>query len=242
MVPTDIHGEVDSSASHEEAADCLIPCLVIRIRGRGTPYRHLVEKELPVVDSYEIPKSAKGIRPLLIDAKAPRLVLSTADGAAFDVNAAIGEKPTVLVFFRGGWCGFCKKQLLEIKRNYASLEELGYQVIAISPDSPSNTRETAGRYKLPFTLLSDSKMEASMAFGIAWRVSDRDDDYYQKLRTASGESHRLLPSPAYFIFGKDGVVKHAYVNPNYKVRPPFSLMLAGVEAVSEMEEMGWEPL
>jgi hypothetical protein len=67
-----------------------------------------------------------------------------------------------------------------------------------------------------------------------WRVTDRDDDYYAKLQRASGETHRLLPVPAYFIVDTAGLIWFEYVNPNYRVRPPFELMLTGVQAVITM--------
>ena len=50
-----------------------------------------------------VPASAETIQPLLIGAKAPRITLLNADRKLFDLNAAMEKKPTVLVFYRGGW-------------------------------------------------------------------------------------------------------------------------------------------
>jgi len=47
--------------------------------------------------------SATAIRPLLIGAELPKLTLKTPDGGDFDLNAAVEAKPTVLIFYRGGW-------------------------------------------------------------------------------------------------------------------------------------------
>jgi peroxiredoxin len=123
---------------------------------------------------------------------------------------------------------------VELRQKYDRIVAEGFQVIAISPDTPDNSRQTKARYRLPFAVLSDSPMEAATAFGITWRVTDRDDDYYAKLQRASGETHRLLPVPAYFIVDTAGLIWFEYVNPNYRVRPPFELMLAGVQAVITM--------
>lgn len=51
----------------------------------------------------QIPTSAGEVHPLLIGAKVPNLTLTAADGSRFDLNAAILKKPTVLIFYRGGW-------------------------------------------------------------------------------------------------------------------------------------------
>ncbi|MEW5802803.1 MAG: hypothetical protein AB1847_11950 [bacterium] len=51
----------------------------------------------------KLPDSPAGICPLLVGAKVPRLTLFTAKGRPFDFSAAIAEKPTILVVYRGGW-------------------------------------------------------------------------------------------------------------------------------------------
>jgi peroxiredoxin len=116
---------------------------------------------------------------------------------------------------------------VELRQIYDRIVELGFQVIAINPDTPDNSGQTKERYRLPFSVLSDSNMEAATAFGITWRVADRGEDYYAKLHRASGQSHRLLSVPAYFIVDTAGLIWFEYVNPNYRVRPPFELMWAG---------------
>jgi peroxiredoxin len=123
---------------------------------------------------------------------------------------------------------------VELRQNYDRILDVGFQVIAINPDTPDNSRQAKDRYRLPFTVLSDSQMEAANAFGITWRVTGRDDEYYVKLQRASGETHRLLPVPAYFIVDTAGLIWFEYVNPNYRVRPPFELMLAGAQAANTM--------
>jgi peroxiredoxin len=123
---------------------------------------------------------------------------------------------------------------VELRQNHDRIVESGFQVIAINPDTPDNSRQAKERYRLPFLVLSDSHMEAATAFGITWRVTGRDEDYYAKLHRASGETHRLLPFPAYFIVDTAGLIWFEYVNPNYRVRPPFELMWAGTQAAITM--------
>ena len=41
-----------------------------------------------------------------------------------------------------------------MRQNFEHLDELGFQVIGIGPDTPENARETAERYKTPFLLLA----------------------------------------------------------------------------------------
>ena len=50
-----------------------------------------------------IPEDPQTIRPLLVNATIPQLALVATTGQLFDVNAAVRERPTILLFYRGGW-------------------------------------------------------------------------------------------------------------------------------------------
>ena len=45
-------------------------------------------------------RSAEEVCPILVGAAVPELTLRTVDGKSFDLNEAIGNKPTVLIFYR----------------------------------------------------------------------------------------------------------------------------------------------
>lgn len=53
--------------------------------------------------SDDLPDSPRKIRPLLIGSTVPELTLKNLDDSDFDLNAAIAQKPTILIFYRGGW-------------------------------------------------------------------------------------------------------------------------------------------
>lgn len=47
--------------------------------------------------------SADRVRPLLIGATVPAVTLETADGKAIELGEVLSRKPSVVVFYRGGW-------------------------------------------------------------------------------------------------------------------------------------------
>ena len=51
----------------------------------------------------EVASSPGEVRPLLVGASVPEVKLTTADGEDFDLAAAVSGRPTVLIFYRGGW-------------------------------------------------------------------------------------------------------------------------------------------
>ena len=114
------------------------------------------------------------------------------------------------------------------------MQELGYRILAISPDRPEKLAAGAAKNEIAYTLLSDSKSEAARAFGVAYKVND---DMMKMLKAFdidieadSGESHRELPVPAVFLLDTQGVVLFQYVNPDYKVRLESGILEAALEA------------
>ena len=102
------------------------------------------------------------------------------------------------------------------------LTGLGYRILALSADRPSKLAGTRGKHDLGYTLLSDSQMNASRAFGIAFAMDDagvrRLKAFKIDLEEASGETHHMLPVPSVFIVDREGVVRFVYSNPDYRVR------------------------
>jgi len=181
------------------------------------------------------PASAQEVRPLLIGAPIPNMVLTSAAGDKFKLRENLAKKPGIIIFYRGGWCPYCNRQLAQLQKIESSLVELGYQILAVSPDRPQNLAQSLKKLKPSYTLLSDSSMRVSSAFGIAFQVDDPTVEKYHgygiDLEAASGEKHHLLPVPSVFITGRDGLIGFTYVNPDYKVRIDSDVLLAAAKAV-----------
>ncbi len=50
-----------------------------------------------------VPGSPTGVRPLLIGSEVPSVDVLRPDGSPLDLREEAGKKPTVLIFYRGGW-------------------------------------------------------------------------------------------------------------------------------------------
>ena len=152
----------------------------------------------------------------------PDVTLRTEDDKEVSLRKLVSEKPTVLIFYRGGWCPFCNRQLQSLAGIEDDLNKAGVQLLAISMDQPAKLKATPDREKFHYRLLSDSDATAATAFGIAFKVDDKTVEKYKgygiNLDVASGNDHHILPHPAVFIANTNGVIRFAHVNPDYKVR------------------------
>ena len=112
--------------------------------------------------------------------------------------------------------------------------ELGYQVIAVSPDRPEKVRSTSKSNDIEYTLLSDTTLKAARGFGVAYQASDemvaKLKGFGLDIEEASGEKHHWLPVPSVFILDTSGVIRFQYVNPDYKVRVDPDVLLAAARA------------
>lgn len=188
-----------------------------------------------------IPASAEETRPLSVGSAISPITLQTMDGKLFDLNMAVKKQPAIIMFYRGGWCPYCNTHLGQLQKIEPKLRRMGYQVLAVSPDRPGKGLESVEKHALTYTLLSDHTMRAARAFGIAFRVDDATLGRYKEwgidLEASSGESHHLLPVPAVFIVGTDGIVKFSHADPDYKVRlAPKDMMDAAQAALKAKKE------
>lgn len=133
--------------------------------------------------------------------------------------------PTIVIFYRGGWCPFCNAQLGQLQRLAPELQALGYQIVAVSPDDVDGLRKSVETHALDYQLVSDTGLKAATAFGVAFAT---DTTMSLALRTMAPQ-HEGLPVPAVFIV-RDGVVRFSYANPDFKVRLAPEILLAAARA------------
>jgi peroxiredoxin len=114
------------------------------------------------------------------------------------------------------------------------LKELGYRIVAVSPDRPEKLAASLKKNQLDYLLLSDSRMEAARAFGLAHQLDDaaveKFKEYGIDLEADSGQEHHQLPVPAVFVVGTSGRIEFHYVHPNYQVRVDPDVLLAAARA------------
>ncbi len=169
-----------------------------------------------------VPDDPTAITPLAAGDTAPAFTVRQADGADFHFDPAQLDKPVIMIFYRGGWCPYCNRHLAELSDVEPQVLELGYDLLFFSADRPGLLHESLKVPDLPYTIYSDARMQASRALGIAFRVDDATVKRYKTmgldLEAASGETHHELPVPAVFIVDKQGIIRYAHTNPDYKVR------------------------
>lgn len=171
----------------------------------------------------EIADTPHQVNPVLNGQLVPDVTLYDVNDKAHSLREMVKQQPAILVFYRGGWCPYCSAQLGRLKESERKLIDLGYQLIAISPDSPMRLQKAKLKSEFQAKIMSDKAFDATEQFGIGYFLEDKVANIYRnklgvEFVDINGDSRVALPVPAIYIVGKDGMVHFNYVNPNYKVR------------------------
>jgi peroxiredoxin len=153
-----------------------------------------------------------------IGERLPAFVLAAQDGTKRELPL---EKPTVLVFFRGQWCPYCRWELTGLQTINRAVLDLGGEIIGVSPDTGAESEELRERLSLAFPILSDPDLAVTDAFGLRHAGG----------RSATGEDK---PFPTTFIVDAEGIVRTRLENESHRERPSPKDVFAALKAVAPL--------
>src|SRR5262249_31249330 len=152
-----------------------------------------------------------------------------ADGGRVSLAELLRAGPVVLSFYRGVWCPYCNLDLKELEVHAAAIRATGASLLAITPQSPPNSRKLIGDHRLTFPIASDPGNEVAARYGLRFRLPDYLIDLYQRLGVRlplfNLDQSWTLPMPARYVIDRDGQIRYADVSPDYTVRPDPSEVL-----------------
>jgi peroxiredoxin len=150
---------------------------------------HLPGEKVP--EEEHVKPDGKHAQALARGATAPDFALADSTGRTRTLGEFHTVGPVIVVFYHGAWCGVCRSQLDRFQQKIKELPA-DANLIAISADPRLTAAKMVDNLKLTFPVISDQKLEAASAFGVADAVSG-------------------LALPAIFVVDKAGVVKWQHV-------------------------------
>jgi peroxiredoxin len=160
---------------------------------------------------------------------APVFTLRDADGATVSSRELLARGPLVATFYRGVWCPYCNFDLQALEEARREIEARGASLVAISPQTQANSRKSRRDNKLGFPILSDPGAALADEFGLRFALPDDLIEVYRQfgndLAKINDDPSWVLPIPARYVIGTNGVIAYAEVNPDYTRRPDPSEML-----------------
>jgi peroxiredoxin len=182
-------------------------------------------RRLAVMDRATEELVAKGIRKtaLKVGDSVQDFILMDAHGNPVRLWDLLKHGPTVISFYRGGWCVYCDIELRGLQRIFPRIQELGASLIAISPQLPDNSMLTEEKLQLKFPVLSDVGNVVAKRLGIVFELPPSLVKLYRgfghELAQMNGPTGaKELPVPATFVIDRNGIIRLAFIDEDYTKR------------------------
>ena len=186
----------------------------------------------------ELVETGQSARALKTGSRVPSFTLPDAEGKIVSSTDLLAKGPLVITFYRGVWCPYCNMDLQAIEAAAAEIRARGASLVAISQQTPANSRKSQRDNGLSFPILVDRGGEVAAAFGLRWLVPDDLRDIHSKLGadlpTFNGEPSWTLPMPARYVIAPDGMIAYGEVNPDYTHRPEPSDLFPTLERLQRL--------
>ena len=96
----------------------------------------------------------------------PDISLTDQQGQSISLSDFAGKK-VVLFFYPKDSSPSCTKEACSLRDGYETLQEQGFEVLGVSPDSEASHQKFIEKQGLPYRLISDPDHQLAEAFG-AW--------------------------------------------------------------------------
>jgi peroxiredoxin len=164
----------------------------------------------------------------------PDFVLPDDGGRLVRLTDLLDKGPVVLSFHRGHWCPYCRLNADGLAKIAPEVESLGAQIVAISPEKGRYGAELKSYAKAPFPVLADINNGYALELNLLFWVGDEKRKAMEAggfdIAPYQGNETWMLPIPATFIVGRDGVVKARYIDPDYRKRMDLDELLAALKS------------
>ena len=97
--------------------------------------------------------------------KAPFFKGIIEDGSTISLKDFEGKK-LALFFYPADMTPGCTAEACNLRDNYTTLKEAGYELLGVSTDSDKKHQKFIDKYELPFHLLADTDKEVVKAYGV----------------------------------------------------------------------------
>lgn len=166
----------------------------------------------------------------------PSFVLPDQNGRLVSLEALLAEGPLVVAFLRGHWCPYCRITASALGEIAETAERLGARIVAITPESRKFAcqldADTGGALPILADLDNGYALSVNLAVWVDEAMSSLIAGAGWDIPSYQGNETWMLPIPAMFVLGRDGVIAARHVNPDYRERADIEEIIAALERLA----------
>jgi peroxiredoxin len=164
----------------------------------------------------------------------PPFMLPDEDGRLIALPSLLAQGPVAVMFFRGHWCPYCRLNVRAVIQAEDRIKAMGAQIVAIVPETQEYTEKLKTDAGASFPVLTDLDNGYALSLNLAIWLGGEIQGLlsYQDLAKFHGNEGWMLPIPAVFVVGRDGLVKARFVDPDFRKRMEIDDLLKALESAS----------
>lgn len=140
----------------------------------------------------------------------------------------------VLIFYRGNWCSYCKMHLSSLQDSLPLLLDRNATVIAVTPEQNESIAQMVGKTGAKFSIIHDIDYKIMKAYNVDYIINNLTVTKYlgpvqTRAAKANGNDDGILPVPATYLIGKNGLIKWVQFNPDYTKRSSIGEIIEAME-------------
>lgn len=156
-------------------------------------------------------------------AAVPDVPLLDVHGAPTSLYSAMGERPSVVILYRGAWCPFCNIALRTYQDELLpALVERGVGLVAVSPQVPDGSLSMQQKNDLEYAVVSDPGNTLARGWGVLTAPSDEVAAFQRgiglDLHEVNADGTTALPMPTVAIVDTARTLRWIDVHPDYTTR------------------------
>jgi peroxiredoxin len=162
----------------------------------------------------------------------PPFVLPDHTSQMVSLEDLLDRGPAAVTFHRGHWCPYCRININALAQAHKEIAADGGQIVAIMPDRQKFVAELKTQSNVPFPILTDMDNGYALSLNLAIWVGQEVQkmmESFRDLPTFQGNSSWMLPIPATFVVGRDGLIRARFIDPDYRKRMMIVDMIAALQ-------------
>ena len=152
----------------------------------------------------------------------PHFALPDDGGRIVSLADVLARGPAAITFNRGHWCPYCRLQMTAMRQVFAEVSAAGGALITIVPERRKFAARLREETQAPFPVLTDMDngyaLSLNLAVWVGAEMATMMENIGLNLPEYQGNAAWVLPIPATFVVGQDGMIVARSIEPDYRRR------------------------
>ena len=180
-------------------------------------YQEAVDRMVGRLKAYDAGQAAPGPGDPM-----PPFAMPDEEGHIVTLNNLLSEGPLAMTFHRGHWCPYCRINTRALAEAQAQIASDGAYMAAIMPERQQFAAMFKSEGGMRYPVLTDIDNGYALSLNLAIWVGDEMQRLLEsggrKVPEYQGNQAWVMPIPATFVVGRDGLITARFIDPDYRKR------------------------